>query len=104
MEDMKKLMDHISKSFYKPDLQATRIILGTAFSHYFPRVDPIWLFVVGPPSSGKTAITIEALSGLTAMFGPKQPWGPHVEGGAEGKGNLPNSNKNIREQGFLKAA
>lgn len=97
MEDMKKLMDHISKSFYKPDLQATRIILGTAFAHYFPRVDPIWLFVVGPPSSGKTAITIEALSGLTGLFGPGKPWGPHIttkQGQADGK----NTNPDLKDQ------
>ena len=54
MNKMEELLEHIGKSFYKPDLQAARIILGTAFAHYFPRVDPIWLFVVGPPSSGKT--------------------------------------------------
>jgi len=76
VDPLKEFCSHISKSFYKPDLQAARIILGTAFAHYFPRVDPIWLFVVGPPSSGKTAITIEALSGLTGMFGPGQAWGP----------------------------
>jgi hypothetical protein len=72
---MQKLMKHISNCFYKPDLQAARIILGTAFAHYIDKQPPIWMFVVGPPSSGKTAITIEALSGLTAMFGPGQPWG-----------------------------
>lgn len=98
MEDMKKLMDHISESFYKPDLQATRIILGTAFAHYFPRVDPIWLFVVGPPSSGKTAITIEGLSGLTNLFGPGKAWGPHVQGSDKGEGDGKNTNKNLKEQ------
>lgn len=97
MEDMQKLMDHISKSFYKPDLQATRIILGTAFSHYFPRVDPIWLFVVGPPSSGKTAITIEALSGLTNLFGPGQEWGPHIAGSDKAQADGPNTNKNLKD-------
>ena len=98
MEDMEKLMAHISKSFYKPDLQATRIILGTAFSHYFPRVDPIWLFVVGPPSSGKTAITIEALSGLTGLFGPGKAWGPHVKGSDKGEDDGPNTNENLKDQ------
>jgi len=75
MNKMEELIEWVGKSFYKPDLQATRIILGTAFAHYFPHVKPIWLFVVGPPSSGKTAITIEALSGLTGMFGLGQEWG-----------------------------
>ncbi len=75
---LREFCSHISESFFEPDIQAARIILGTAFAHYFPRVAPIWMFVVGPPSSGKTAITIEALSGLTGMFGTNQPWGKHI--------------------------
>lgn len=76
---LNEFCSHISESFFEPDIQAARIILGTAFAHYFPRVAPIWMFVVGPPSSGKTAITIEALSGLTGMFGKGQAWGKQVD-------------------------
>ncbi len=84
---MDALMEHISTYFYKPDVQAARIILGTAFAHYIPKQPPIWMFVVGPPSSGKTAITIEAISGLTGMFGPGQPWGD-VKGAKAEDGSL----------------
>ncbi len=84
---MDQLMEHISKCFYKPDIQAARIILGTAFAHYIPKQPPIWMFVVGPPSSGKTAITIEAISGLTGMFGKGQAWGD-VKGGKAEDGSL----------------
>ena len=72
---MKELMDHIGDSFFQPDLQAARIILATAYAHYIPGVKPVWMFVVGPPSSGKTSITVEAISGLTGMFGDGQTWG-----------------------------
>jgi len=81
-DPLQDLYDHLEKWFYKPDLQATRIILGTAYSHYLPSKAPTWLFVVGPPSSGKTAISITALQGLEAMFGKDQPWGfsPDLKG------------------------
>ena len=79
VDPLKEFCSHISKSFYKPDIQAARIILAAAFAHYIPDTKPIWMFVVGPPSSGKTSITVEALSGLQGMFGPGQPWGPHIE-------------------------
>ena len=50
---LKEFCSHISESFFEPDIQAARIILGTAFAHYIPKTPPIWMFVVGPPSSGK---------------------------------------------------
>lgn len=83
MTTMEKLMAHIDNCFYKPDLQAARIIYGTAFAHYIPDTNPIWMFVVGPPSSGKTAITITALQGLQGMFGDGNPWGARDGGGGD---------------------
>lgn len=79
MEEFKTLMGAIETHFYKPDIQAARIIMASAAAHYIPKLPPIWMFVVGPPSSGKTSITVEALSGLQGMFGPNQPWGPSVD-------------------------
>ncbi len=101
MKEMEDLLKHIEESFYKPDLQAARIIIGTAYAHYFKDVDPIWMFVVGPPSSGKTAITITALSGLTGMFGEaksgyKKPWGPVIEYNPD-TGKVWQSNKDYKE-------
>jgi hypothetical protein len=80
---MEKLMAHIEDCFYKPDLQAARIIYGTAFAHYIPDTNPIWMFVVGAPSSGKTAITITALQGLQGMFGEGNLWGARDGGGGD---------------------
>lgn len=57
-----KLADHASEWFYRPDLDALRIALATAVSHYSVEDDPVWLYVIGVPGSGKTSITIECLS------------------------------------------
>ena len=76
MDPFKPLFDHISEHFFQPDLQAARIILGTAYSHFLKKnKKQAWLFVVGAPASGKTSITISALRGLESMFGESQPWG-----------------------------
>jgi len=51
-------------NFYKPDTQAVRIVLGTIQAHRLNLGDPAWLFVVAPPGSGKTTITIMGTCGL----------------------------------------
>lgn len=56
------LADHVSEWFYKPDLDALRISLATAVSHYSLADDPVWVYVVGVPGSGKTSVIIECLS------------------------------------------
>jgi hypothetical protein len=51
-------------NFYKPDMQAVRIVLGAIQAHRLNLGDPAWLFVVAPPGSGKTTITIMGTCGL----------------------------------------
>ena len=51
-------------NFYKPDTQAVRIVLGAIQAHRLKQGDPAWLFVVAPPGSGKTTITIMGTCGL----------------------------------------
>jgi hypothetical protein len=53
--------------FYKPDLQAIRVVLGTIKAHYLNVGDPAWLFVVAPPGTGKTTMSIVAASGLSEV-------------------------------------
>ena len=53
-----QLNDFLGENFYKPDLQALRIVLGTIKSHYLKIGDPAWLFVVAPPGAGKSTISI----------------------------------------------
>lgn len=99
---MEKLMAHIDECFYKPDLQAARIILGTAFAHYIPDTNPIWMFVVGPPSSGKTAITITALSGLQGMFGDGNKWGQREDGGGDSEIDIMTAPQALKENDHYK--
>lgn len=54
----------LTTNFYKPDLQAVRIVLGTIQSHRLNLGDPAWLFVVAPPGSGKTTMSIMGACGL----------------------------------------
>lgn len=56
-----KLADHISDWFYKPDLDALRISLATAVAHNSIEDNPVWLYVIGVPGSGKTSQIIECL-------------------------------------------
>jgi len=62
--DFSSLFNVLNQWFYKPDLQASRIVLGTIKSHYLKLGDPAWLFVVAPPSSGKTTVSIFSASNL----------------------------------------
>jgi len=58
-------LDRVLKSnFYQPDTQAIHIILGTIQSHRLKLGDPAWLFVVAPPGSGKTSMSIMGACGL----------------------------------------
>jgi hypothetical protein len=59
-----KLEQILKKNFYKPDIQAIRIVLGTIQAHRLNLGDPAWLFVVAPPGSGKTTMSILGTSGL----------------------------------------
>jgi len=51
-----ELNELLEKWFYKFDLQAVRIMLGAAKSHYLDSPDPVWLLLVGPGSTGKTTM------------------------------------------------
>ena len=53
-----ELRESIESWFYRPDFQAIKIVLGTVKAHYLGVGDPAWLFVVAPPGTGKTTISI----------------------------------------------
>lgn len=79
MEIVKSRFDPINevllKWFASPDLQAVRIALGAARTHYLDLGDPVWLFLVAPPGSGKTTMNIMAAAGLpqVRMIGDLTP-------------------------------
>jgi hypothetical protein len=54
----------LEKWFYKPDLQAVRIVLGAINAHYLKIGDPAWLFLVAPPGSGKSTMSLMGASDL----------------------------------------
>ncbi len=58
-----ELNELLEKRFYKFDLQAVRIMLGAAKSHYLDSLDPVWLLLLGPGSTGKTTM-LNLLTGL----------------------------------------
>ncbi len=58
-----ELNELLEKRFYKFDLQAVRIMLGAAKSHYLDSLEPVWLLLVGPGSTGKTTM-LNLLTGL----------------------------------------
>lgn len=58
------LYDFLRRWFYKPDLQAIRIVLGAVNAHYLKLGDPAWLFLVAPPGTGKTTMSIMGASKL----------------------------------------
>ncbi len=57
LDELNELLDN------KFDLQAVRIMLGAAKSHYLDSLEPVWLLLVGPGSSGKTTM-LNLLTGL----------------------------------------
>ncbi len=56
----KEFTDHLAKWYYRPDLEALEVVLSALCSHYTIDSDPIWLFLIGPSSSGKTSIAVNA--------------------------------------------
>lgn len=58
----------LEKWFFKPDLQAIRIVMGTVKAHYLNAGDPAWLFVVAPPGTGKTTMSIMGAAGLPEVI------------------------------------
>lgn len=59
-----ELVSFLREHFHEPDTEGLEIVLSVAVSHYFIKSPAVWLFVCGPPSSGKTTIFIEPLIGL----------------------------------------
>jgi hypothetical protein len=64
-----QLATEYSRHFTQPDIQALRIIACTSASHYLCPCDyaPTWLMLIGPSSSGKTAM-LETLNKLPKLY------------------------------------
>lgn len=68
IDDWNNFTSHLHKWFYKPDIEGERIVLCTYLSHYRFNDPPVWLQIMGPPGSGKTAIGIDPLSSLANVY------------------------------------
>lgn len=55
---------HLNKWFHKPDTEALKAALCAGVAHYWSGEAPVWMFVEGGSSSGKTTIVIECLRAL----------------------------------------
>lgn len=58
------LTSYLNHWWYKPDIEGLRITLATYVAHHYIQDDPVWLFLIGVPGSGKTSIGIRSLSFL----------------------------------------
>ena len=59
-----QLSEHLNKWYHQPDLEALKISLCAAVTHYYPQELPFWLLIIGKSGTGKTAIAIQALQQL----------------------------------------
>lgn len=55
---------HLKEWFFNPDIEAARITLAAAASHFHKDCDPCWLFILGPSSGDKTSVCINSLLDL----------------------------------------
>src|SRR5581483_465565 len=67
-EALAGLNELLEEWYYKPDLQAVRIVLGTIAAHYLNIGDPAWLFIVAPPGAGKTTMSLMGAAGLPQVI------------------------------------
>lgn len=61
---LEQFTTHLKQHYYQPDIEAIEIVLAVVAAHYVLDADPIWLFLEGPPGTGKTEMGITPLYGL----------------------------------------
>ncbi len=59
-----KHADNCLMHFHQPDLEAIRISAAVALSHFLLDSPAVWTFIIGVPSSGKTALIINPLNAV----------------------------------------
>jgi hypothetical protein len=71
LRQFNQLSQFLEHWYYKPDMDAVKICLSTYVAHTYLADNPVWLFIIGPPGSGKTSVAIRSISFLpqTHMIG-----------------------------------
>jgi hypothetical protein len=59
---------HLRAHYHQPDIEAIEIVLAAVAAHYVDDADPIWLFLEGPPGTGKTEMGLNPLDGLPKVI------------------------------------
>lgn len=100
-DEWNELVAFLEKWFCEPDVDAFKIVLSVYAAHLYQN-DPIWLFVISPPGSGKTSIAIRGLSFLPNTH----PVGDininsFLSGYGENNGLLGNLTKNYKGNGVI---
>src|SRR5580765_3739147 len=62
------LHTYLKQWFHKIDNQAMACNMACVTAHFYRREPPVWLFVVGPSSSGKTRVGIDSFGGLNFVY------------------------------------
>jgi hypothetical protein len=65
-EALRDLLSHFQAALHMPETGAIAVVLGAYVANVL-RGDPVWLVLVGPPSSGKSEI-LGTISGLPHLF------------------------------------
>lgn len=60
----KAITSFLNEWYYKPDTTILRMVLSQYAAHTCLSEDPVWSFIVGPPSMGKSTVIIKPLSWL----------------------------------------
>lgn len=64
IRQFRQLSDFLEHWYYKPDMDALKICLSAYAAHEYDKDDPVWLFIIGAPGTGKTSVAIRAINFL----------------------------------------
>lgn len=63
-QQWKELEEFLNIAYYEPDIEAVKVCLASYAAHLNTSENPVWIFLLGAPGSGKTEIAIRSLGFL----------------------------------------
>lgn len=64
VRQFQQLSHFLNHWYYKPDISAVKVCLSAYVAHTYLSDNPVWLFIIGPPGSGKTSVAIRSVAFL----------------------------------------